>query len=438
MSKIHPRTLGLSHGNPKELKSTKKINIEYNYCHIKLNFSTKPEHLSVYSHHPNLQEHNQNTMNTHILYKLILIIGLFLSLPGTGQVRMTGFEGLADESVFNAASWTAQGFSTRFVNGFDVNRAKIDNAYAVSGSNSLRILYPSGNYGPVTTGSGAQAPLILTPANQYYASYWVRFADNFTWGTTSYGGKLPGLAGGGNCSGCSVCTGSNGFSARLMWRTGGRLVLYLYHLDKINPPCGDNYTLQQNGSDYYITKGQWFKITERVKVNTGTNHDGEVELWINDQPALLKTGIQFVSNGDKVDNFYFSTFHGGNDATWAPTSDTYTWFDDLRIGTNAGDFFTPLTVTETPSNHQESPAAAPTIQVYPQPVAAEGSLSLTLPKNKEMPSAIEWHDMTGKQVYTSTGKLDPTNIPVPKTLNGVYLLKLVFWDEVYTVKVLIE
>ena len=163
-----------------------------------------------------------------------------------------------------------------------------------------------------------QAPLKIPDEEEVFISYWLRFSDNFDWGGTYEGGKLPGLACGANCSGCKVCTGNNGFTARLMWRAGGKGVLYLYHMeeDKLNPPCGSDLNLQLSGSDFYFEKGEWYNIIQRVKINSGSNHDGEVEIWINQEQALLLTEIQFISNGDKVDNLYFSTFHGGGSSEW--------------------------------------------------------------------------------------------------------------------------
>jgi hypothetical protein len=348
------------------------------------------------------------------------------------QLSYTGFEGYADETVFNQSRWTAEGFTVPWVNGFDVNRAHIDNAYAKSGTSSLRIFYPAGNYGPVTTGSGAQAPLMVTPANQYYISYWVRFSDNFSWGNTSEGGKLPGLAGGGRCSGCANCTGSNGFTARLMWRTGGRLVLYLYHLDKVNPPCGDDITLKLSGVDYYITKGQWFQVIERVKVNTGTNHDGEVELWINEQPALLKTGIQFVSNGDQVDNLYFSTFHGGSNAGWGPTVDSYTWFDDIKISTNPSDIFSSLFLNNAGPDQKEKSNTV--VQLYPLPARINSTISISLEDEK---IHVQWLDLPGN-LQADFPNSNSSFIPTPDVPPGMYLLRISSQDQVYSLKVLLE
>ena len=43
------------------------------------------------------------------------------------------------------------------------------------------------------------------------------------------------------------------------------------------------------------------------------------------------------SDGEKVDRFYFSTFHGGSGPDWAPTETCYIWFDDIIISENRKD-----------------------------------------------------------------------------------------------------
>ncbi|SFX93240.1 T9SS type A sorting domain-containing protein [Cytophaga hutchinsonii] len=301
---------------------------------------------------------------------LMLISGINYPVTYAQVLDQTGFETYADETEYTITSWRADGFTVPWVNGFNQSRAFVDDAFARSGTKSLRITYPANTFGP--TDGGAQAPLMVTPANELYMSYWVRFSDNFDWGGTSEGGKLPGLGGGGRCSGCTVCTGSNGFTARLMWRPGGKAVLYLYHMeaDKANGPCGDNDALQlTTGTDFYFQKGQWYNIIQRVKVNTATSHDGEVQLWINGQQALLRTGIQFVSNGDKVDNLYFSTFHGGSTSVWAPSVDCYTWFDDIKIAATWADVAQDGITTDIKNS------AAEKFAVYPNPSSQDFTVS---------------------------------------------------------------
>ena len=62
-----------------------------------------------------------------------------------------------------------------------------------------------------------------------YCSYYVRFAPGFDY---VKGGELPGLAGGAANTGGNKPTGRDGWSARMMWRTGGEVVQYVYHVDQ--------------------------------------------------------------------------------------------------------------------------------------------------------------------------------------------------------------
>jgi len=250
-------------------------------------------------------------------------------------INQTSFENFAVGHEYVQGSWSTDGFNPRWVNGFNQSRCFVDNAFFKTGSKSLRVRYPAGGFGP--NNSGAQAPLVIPGQDQYFVSYSVYFSSNFDYGGTSEGGKLPGLASGGNCSGCATCTGNNGLTARLMWRTGGKIALYLYHLNKPSS-CGEDIDLKNaQGADVFFQKSRWYTIVQRVKVNTGTNNDGEVEVWVDGDQALLRTGLRFVTNGDKIDNFYFSTFHGGNSASWAPSVDCNIWYDDIKISTLKSD-----------------------------------------------------------------------------------------------------
>ncbi len=219
--------------------------------------------------------------------------------------------------------------SIPYTNGFDKGRAIIDSAVVASGAQSLRIFYPVDGVGPGE--SGAQAPLKVAPRSEYYISYKLRFSDNFSWGTKYHGGKLPGLASDENCSGCIICDGTNGFTARLMWRKDGQLVLYLYSMAKKNR-CGDDYDLlDSEGKPFLAERGEWIKVTQRVKINSEAESNGEVQVWLNDVEAISLNGLKFVTNGDLVDNLYFSTFFGGSGEGWQPGVDCYIWFDDLVI-----------------------------------------------------------------------------------------------------------
>lgn len=266
----------------------------------------------------------------------LVILALTLSFTPyvLAQSYSTDFESQNVGTAYESAQWTSDGLTPKWTGGFD-ERSEVDNSFAVSGEQSLRIFYPEGNHG--TAATGAQAPLQIAPQQEYYMSYWLRFSEDFSWGGSSQGGKLPGLAAGDNCSGCKVCDGTNGFTARFMWRTDGKAVLYLYHMDKVSS-CGDDHEWEYpNGDLVYFPRGQWVHVMERVKINTSNNFDGEVQIWYNGNEVLNMDGIRFVNNDQLLDNFYFSTFHGGSGTNWNAQNDSYIWFDDLKISTQKED-----------------------------------------------------------------------------------------------------
>ena len=367
---------------------------------------------------------------------LIAFCCLGISSAFTQPMESADFEQFSNGTNFTQASWQTAGFTVPWVNGFNVNRATIDNSQFKSGSRSLRLFYPKGQFG--TANTGGQAPLMVPPLPEYYTSYYLRFSDDFSWGTTSEGGKLPGLSGGDRCSGCAICTGSNGFTARLMWRTAGKAVVYLYHLNKENPPCGDNYDIVVGGKTLFFQKGVWYKISQRLKVNTGTDKNGEVEMWINDQHAQVRlydgsltdklTGIQFVNNGDKVDALYFSTFHGGSDATWAPTTDSYTWFDDIVISTQLADV-----VKSTVTSLQDSKMLNLGNVVSPLPLYPGEEASLPILKETE----IEWLGLSGN-VLCRTKVSSEGKTSVPQLSSGSYILRYTQNNKTYTKRIIIK
>ncbi len=253
-----------------------------------------------------------------------LCLASTLPLAAASDAQHFDFNDHADGTPFTAADWSAAGADVGdWSQGFNDGRVTVDHG-------ALRVRYPAGGVGPGET--GAQIALRLPPRAEYFASYRLRIDPGFSWGTGNQGGKLPGLGSGQLCSGGMTCDGTNGFTARLMWRGEGQVVLYLYHMDKPAKWGEDIPLIRPDGTQVTFTPGRWFQVTERVRINSGDAHDGEVELWIDGERVLWEDGLRFVTNGDGVDTFYFSTFHGGNTPDWAPTHDSTIHFDDFKIG----------------------------------------------------------------------------------------------------------
>lgn len=266
-----------------------------------------------------------NHMKFIYLSSILFLLHPFILL--SQEKFSTGFENSIDGQAFEIIDWNKAGFTTDGWNNGLETRTIADTSNFISGKKSLRVTYPDGFSGPA--GNGVQVSLILPDKKQYYMSYKLMFSQEFSF---RLGGKLPGLAAGKLCSGGQVCDGTNGFTARFMWHSKGKVVLYLYHIDK-KGHWGDNFPLiYPSGEQVIFEPGKCYQITERVRINSEADkYDGEVEVWVNGKLVLLKKGFRFTTNGEKVNRFYFSTFHGGSGPDWAPLKTSYIWFDDLVI-----------------------------------------------------------------------------------------------------------
>lgn len=207
--------------------------------------------------------------------------------------------------------------------GLDEGRASIVDE---RGERFLRVTYAAGIYGPADGGVQFLVPLSGS-SEELYLSYRVRFASGFDF---VRGGKLPGLVGGTHPTGCVADAG--GFSARMMWRTGGAAVQYLYFPDKVNA-CGDDFTYRANNADLLFKPGTWHRVLHRIRMNTPGQNNGILQAWFDGALALDNTTFNYRISGATfaIDALYFSTFFGGSDATWAPAQAQIADFDDFVV-----------------------------------------------------------------------------------------------------------
>jgi len=233
----------------------------------------------------------------------------------------------------------------------------------------LEVTYPQGS---LHDDGGAQLYSLwnTTDGSQFNSmliTYEVAFDADFPF---VKGGKLPGLRGGPDpdgCSGGNASTGSNCFSSRVMWRTDGMGEVYAY-LPENNANdalCSSNHflcnqdgfgTSIDRGSFSFVT-GKWNLVTLLVRLNSPLNTlNGEITLYYNNVKALDEQAIQLRTDNDiNIGGLYFSTFFGGNDASWAPPQTTHAYFRNIQLfGSSAASNLTgkvskatPLSVTST-------------------------------------------------------------------------------------------
>lgn len=194
---------------------------------------------------------------------------------------------------------------------------------AESTGNSLRVNYPQGSIGP--NEGGGQFRERLAPRNAYRLTYRVLFEKGFDF---RRGGKLPGLGGGKANTGGKKPTG-DGWSARYMWGEGGNLSLYLYHLDQ-KTDYGDRIELKAKA-----IPGHWLQLEQKVTVNDPGKENGSIRIRIDGKLALDQQGLSLRGKVKRdvalVDQFLFSTFHGGGTRDWSPRRDSHARFDDFVL-----------------------------------------------------------------------------------------------------------
>ncbi len=231
--------------------------------------------------------------------------------------------------TYTAAKFSADwGFAPGASAGVADNRLSIATDPLDTNNRVLRVTYKANQIG----GSSASVftyPIPGGPHAQLWLQYKVMFDSNFTW---VKGGKLPGLAGynGTKPTGCVNNSLLDGFSARFMWRENGNGFLYLYNPVK-QDECGDYSPLAS-----FFTKSRWYTITSFVELGTANQYNGAVTTYIDGKEVSRVSGLMLRnSTSVSIDKFLFETFFGGSTTDWAPTSDQYSYFDDITISTTS-------------------------------------------------------------------------------------------------------
>ncbi len=239
---------------------------------------------------------------------------------------------------YTTAAFHADWPDAEWVSGLGTGRAEIvDGASAYSGR-SLRLKYPAGTYG--SRNQAIQARIDLPRSfEELHVSYRVRFEDGFDF---VKGGKLPGLMGGAGNVGGNRPSGRDGWSGRMMWRRGGDAVQYVYHPDQPGI-YGEDFRWERR-----FEPGRWHTVEHRFVMNDPRMHDGTLQAWFDGQEALYVDDLRFRDvDSFAIDQFYISTFFGGDDSTWASVEDEYILFDDIIIST-ARIHLPPATVVSIP------------------------------------------------------------------------------------------
>jgi hypothetical protein len=229
------------------------------------------------------------------------------------------------------AAVLATGLLPRSGGGFGLDRLSPLPGQGPGGSRAVRVAYPAGSASTRSANldgssyGGAQAYLLLPygPVEAATLSYCVRFPAGFDF---VKGGKLPGLFGGTVTSGRRIPDGTDGWSTRYMWRTGGAGEVYAYL-----PSSVEHGTSLGRGA-WSVATGRWQCMAQTVVLNTPGRSDGSISLKVDGKQVFAATGLVFrTTRALRIDGVFFSTFFGGGDPSWASPRDQHADFARISV-----------------------------------------------------------------------------------------------------------
>ncbi|GGD19261.1 hypothetical protein GCM10011342_29920 [Aquisalinus flavus] len=110
---------------------------------------------------------------------------------------------------------------------------------------------------------------------------------------------------------------ADGWSSRVMWRAGGGPVNYVYHQGQPGKYGEDGAAL----SDATFTPGTWNRVALHVVLNGEDGTPGSSRVYLNGDLVNELGDVTYRTDfgaATEITQFLFSTFHGGNDPSWAP------------------------------------------------------------------------------------------------------------------------
>lgn len=348
-------------------------------------------------------------------------------------------------------------FSLAYSKGFeegtpDTDRASVD--YTVSrdpGGVSLKVRFPQGKLKTEDSGVDTRIDLAGTfntntfQSEDLYLSYWVKFSDNFEF--NKCGGKLPSLGG------STANSTQDRWKGRIMWRNGGAIQFYMELPD--NSFSADNDTrfwgpvaVPTSSSDIcdlryqpYLSQPGWHNIELHYKFETPGMNDGLFEGWVdgaNNESINATVFNNYRPTGTTRENITINTillsaFLGGSDLNdYAPTQDTFAWFDEFRVSTQRINEWNNYTLST--DNFEKTNE----ITLYPNP--SNGMVNVSVTTSEDVKITV--NDILGKNVYQSTLKNNNAIFTESINLNylekGLYIVLLEFEGKIQSKKLLIK
>jgi len=183
--------------------------------------------------------------------------------------------------------------------------------------------YPKGSYAGAKIAGfifSADGGADLDNAQEATLNYQIQFPEGFDF---ALAGKIPGLFGGDNEKVAGSCAGGHHddqcWSARLMWRDGGKGELYGYlptpnqRLAICKGKCDVKYGASLGTGAWKFKPGKWAQLTERVKLNDVGKSNGEIEVSVDGESKIhVKNLTLRTKEAGRIRGAMIHTFFGGS------------------------------------------------------------------------------------------------------------------------------
>lgn len=206
---------------------------------------------------------------------------------------------------------------------------EVRDGQGAQGSKALRATYRGNKQGSERISLGFELPRKMDEATLVFD---VKFDEGFQF---VKGGKLLGFGPDKHITGGHAMR-PEGWSARAMWRPNG-VSSYVYCQNK----SGRYGRSPKRMVEQPFETGRYYALSYYVKLNDPVDRaNGVMRVYVDGKLVSEDRKIQFRSvdgENTKITALLFSTFHGGDDPSWAPKdeqgnyTDVYAYFDNLAV-----------------------------------------------------------------------------------------------------------
>jgi hypothetical protein len=98
--------------------------------------------------------------------------------------------------------------------------------------------------------------------------------------------------------------------------------------------CNSDYGTSISRGVIRFNTQNWTRIEIYMKLNTGSNQDGVLEVWQDESLRINRRDMLYrTTDAMGISNMMFSTFFGGGTPDYASPVDTYAYFKNIQYST---------------------------------------------------------------------------------------------------------